>query len=269
MPKALYCNERNGWCGPTAAHRDAQESTKYDCVKEDQSHPVDTLVNAAMCDNSPPQMCRKMCPAMKCPANQCAMRTGSCCDFTCQATNGATPEEPIASDSDSEDGTTEDAANPQCTTGRRYNSNQVAVKGCRANVLPKGTKFCLNGETFTVGGSHNGWWDLTGIVRYSGSTVYLAEGEETKTDFYSEGDELTIGACATSEKEEKKDEGSETSANSEKADTDGMTAEETESWCKKWCYGKKHKNRPWYNEEQEWKGKCRWKGCSKCEECNE
>jgi len=189
MPKALYCNERNGWCGPTAAHRDAQESTKYDCVKEDQSHPVDTLVNAAMCDNSPPQMCRKMCPAMKCPANQCAMRTGSCCDFTCQATNGDTPEEPIASDADSEDGTTEDAANPQCTTGRRYNSNQVAVKGCRANVLPKGTKFCLNGETFTVGSS----WNSGG-----GATVTLATGERTKANFFSEGDELTIGACVTS-----------------------------------------------------------------------
>jgi len=27
---ALYCNENNGWCGNTEAHRDAQTSTKYD-----------------------------------------------------------------------------------------------------------------------------------------------------------------------------------------------------------------------------------------------
>jgi hypothetical protein len=33
FPKALYCNERNGWCGDTPAHRDAQSSTRYDCVK--------------------------------------------------------------------------------------------------------------------------------------------------------------------------------------------------------------------------------------------
>merc|ERR1712062_453198 len=26
----LYCNEDNGWCGETPAHRDAQASTKYD-----------------------------------------------------------------------------------------------------------------------------------------------------------------------------------------------------------------------------------------------
>jgi len=123
LPKALYCNERNGWCGPTDAHRDAQESTKYDCVKED---PIGPLVNAAMCDDSPPQMCRKMCPPMKCPANQCAMRTGSCCDFTCQATSDATPEEPIASDSDSEDGTTEDAANPTPAVAKK--TYKIVVK---------------------------------------------------------------------------------------------------------------------------------------------
>jgi len=30
-----YCNEANGWCGDTSAHRDAQESTTYDYCQTD------------------------------------------------------------------------------------------------------------------------------------------------------------------------------------------------------------------------------------------
>lgn len=35
------------------------------------------------CTNSPQQLCRMMCPTVNCLDNQCAMRTGNCCDYTC------------------------------------------------------------------------------------------------------------------------------------------------------------------------------------------
>merc|ERR1719272_1582879 len=37
-----FCNEANGWCGDTDAHRDAQESTMYDgaSIKADTTMPV-------------------------------------------------------------------------------------------------------------------------------------------------------------------------------------------------------------------------------------
>ena len=38
------------------------------------------------CPESPPQMCRMMCPeALPCPAGQCNLREGSCCASSCQA----------------------------------------------------------------------------------------------------------------------------------------------------------------------------------------
>ena len=37
-----------------------------------------------MCPDSPQQLCRMVCPETVCPAGQCAMRQGSCCDISCQ-----------------------------------------------------------------------------------------------------------------------------------------------------------------------------------------
>ena len=65
-------------------------------------HPIDPLPpvdpippptpggETSMCPASPRQMCRMLCPPMNCPAGHCAMRTGSCCDFTCQSVGDAT-----------------------------------------------------------------------------------------------------------------------------------------------------------------------------------
>jgi len=36
------------------------------------------------CDQSPDQTCRMMCNTPMCDSNQCALRVGSCCDYTCQ-----------------------------------------------------------------------------------------------------------------------------------------------------------------------------------------
>ena len=38
-----------------------------------------------MCDTSSLQFCRMMCPNVKCPEGQCAMRQGHCCDYKCYA----------------------------------------------------------------------------------------------------------------------------------------------------------------------------------------
>jgi len=88
-----------------------------------------------------------------------------------------------------ESATTEEESGPQCTTGNRYNSNQVSVKGCNAQIMAEGVTFCLNGKTFTVGSS----WNSAG-----GATVNLASGESTAAGFFQEGDAITIGACADS-----------------------------------------------------------------------
>jgi len=54
-------------------------------------HPTDPLApTTQMCPASPTQTCRMLCPPMNCPNGQCAMRTGSCCDFTCQSSGDAT-----------------------------------------------------------------------------------------------------------------------------------------------------------------------------------
>lgn len=54
-------------------------------------HPTDPVhimparpVGSDFCAASGRQQCRMLCPAPVCPAGQCAMRTGSCCDFSCQ-----------------------------------------------------------------------------------------------------------------------------------------------------------------------------------------
>jgi hypothetical protein len=47
--------------------------------------PPQPAVATQMCAGSPPQMCRMMCPPVNCPAGQCAMRTGTCCDTQCQS----------------------------------------------------------------------------------------------------------------------------------------------------------------------------------------
>jgi len=38
---------------------------------------------ASLCPGSPMQLCRMLCSPMSCPAGQCLMRTGSCCDRHC------------------------------------------------------------------------------------------------------------------------------------------------------------------------------------------
>ncbi len=53
-------------------------------------HPTDPVATTQMCPASPRQQCRMLCPPVICPNGQCAMRTGSCCDFTCQASSDAT-----------------------------------------------------------------------------------------------------------------------------------------------------------------------------------
>jgi hypothetical protein len=39
-PSALYCNEHNGWCGNRAEHKNAQESTKYDCTIAKKTYKI-------------------------------------------------------------------------------------------------------------------------------------------------------------------------------------------------------------------------------------
>merc|ERR1740120_618064 len=41
---------------------------------------------APLCPGSPMQLCRMLCPPMSCPAGQCLMRHGSCCDRHCSTT---------------------------------------------------------------------------------------------------------------------------------------------------------------------------------------
>jgi len=58
-----------------------------DCaVEKTASTTVATtaMVRAPMCEGSPMQMCRMMCPPTMCPAGQCAMRQGNCCNVRCQ-----------------------------------------------------------------------------------------------------------------------------------------------------------------------------------------
>jgi hypothetical protein len=77
---------------------------------------------------------------------------------------------------------------PHCTTGSRYNPAQLMVYSCDSDVMSEGTKFCVSGETFTVGSS----WNSAG-----GATVNLAAGESFARGLFEKGDELTVGACGS------------------------------------------------------------------------
>lgn len=83
---------------------------------------------------------------------------------------------------------------PDCTTGRYRSSRQLFVHDCGADILAKGTEFCVSGETFTVGSS---WNSVAGTAR--GATVNLATGSSFAVDLFAEGDPLTIGPCGSSE----------------------------------------------------------------------
>jgi len=43
-----------------------------------------SLTVATECIGSKPQLCRMLCPPLKCPATHCVMRKDSCCDLECQ-----------------------------------------------------------------------------------------------------------------------------------------------------------------------------------------
>ena len=57
------------WCETTST---CQRSWMEPCPK-----------TTRMCDTSPIQFCRMICPKMKCTEGQCAMRNGHCCDYKC------------------------------------------------------------------------------------------------------------------------------------------------------------------------------------------
>jgi hypothetical protein len=62
------------------------------CTSAARPIAVDPLPAPAptdFCPASRRQGCRMMCQPPTCPAGQCAMRTGSCCDYSCQAAGGA------------------------------------------------------------------------------------------------------------------------------------------------------------------------------------
>jgi hypothetical protein len=43
----------------------------------------------SVCAKSPMQMCKMRCSVPNCPANQCAMRQGRCCDFKCASSSSS------------------------------------------------------------------------------------------------------------------------------------------------------------------------------------
>ena len=45
----------------------------------------EVMAQQQMCPGSGRQMCRMMCRTPNCPAGQCAMRQGNCCDISCRA----------------------------------------------------------------------------------------------------------------------------------------------------------------------------------------
>lgn len=61
------------------------ESTQS-CIRQ-WITPCQTNKNTEYCSNSQPQLCRMVCPPINCPSNNCAMRSGSCCDYSCVTTN--------------------------------------------------------------------------------------------------------------------------------------------------------------------------------------
>merc|ERR1719506_447699 len=69
------------------------------------------------------------------------------------------------------------------------------VYGCNSETMSAGTKFCVNGETFTVGSS----WDSVGAGGASGATVNLAPDESFPRKLFNQGDALTVGPCGAVE----------------------------------------------------------------------
>eukprot|EP01048_Picozoa_sp_COSAG05_P003903 COSAG05_NODE_192_length_14608_cov_6.266386_4_plen_301_part_00 len=67
--------------------------------------PTVTLLSVAaaqqMCSNSPPQLCRMMCPPTNCPSGHCAMRKGRCCSMSCVKRPGSTFASPACMDNES------------------------------------------------------------------------------------------------------------------------------------------------------------------------
>ena len=47
------------------------------------SIPSYVPIETEFCLQSQLQLCRMMCSSPNCPSGQCAMRSGSCCDYTC------------------------------------------------------------------------------------------------------------------------------------------------------------------------------------------
>ena len=45
--------------------------------------PCPDIYTTKMCPSSPNQLCRMMCPTINCKKDECAMRTGTCCDIKC------------------------------------------------------------------------------------------------------------------------------------------------------------------------------------------
>ena len=63
------------WCESTSS-----------CVRLWETPCPVAIPQTEICDNSPMQLCRMMCPEVNCESNECAMRQGSCCDYTCEST---------------------------------------------------------------------------------------------------------------------------------------------------------------------------------------
>ena len=77
---AKLCPKTCGMCSkkfPPATSTPASASTRASDAR--------SAVAACMCPNSPPQICRMMCRPKYCPAGQCAMREGNCCNMKCVA----------------------------------------------------------------------------------------------------------------------------------------------------------------------------------------
>ena len=53
-----------------------------------------TQADRRICVGSPEQTCRMLCSVPACPSGQCAVRTGACCDLTCQLLAPAPAAEP-------------------------------------------------------------------------------------------------------------------------------------------------------------------------------
>jgi hypothetical protein len=68
------------------------------CESLTNTHPIQPpppstslLTPTQICHDSPVQLCRMLCSLPTCPTGQCAMRTGSCCEFHCQSSSPPPP----------------------------------------------------------------------------------------------------------------------------------------------------------------------------------